>query len=224
VALFYSLQEVSRRPDPFREYTAKDLRKDPHVGFLHQGVRPIAFKTIFDYRSEEEHPPATWPNTMRIRKLKSEDYPWVEAIVTRHFGSPRVVSRQVLHDVRELPGLIAELSGKREGLLQYDIQRDQCEIVVLIAVLQRHGIGRRLLQAAREMAHDRHIERVWLITTNNNHDAMEFFKAVGGRKVAVHEGAVREARKIKPEIPEYDENGTPIEHEIEFEFEVDHTK
>jgi hypothetical protein len=60
-----------------------------------------------------------------------------------------------------------------------------------------------------------------LITTNNNRDAMEFYRAVGWRQVAIHRGAVREARKLKPEIPEFDEAGVPIEDEVEFELSVE---
>ena len=37
------------------------------------------------------------------------------------------------------------------------------------------------------------------------------------RLVAIHSGAVHEARKLKPEIPKYDGDGAPIEDEVEFE-------
>ncbi len=157
---------------------------------------------------------------MIIRELTSEDIPWIEAIVTKYFGSPHVVSRHILHDVRTLPGLIAESGEERVGLLQYDVQGGQCEIVILIAVPQRQGIGRRLLSAAQELACDRRLKRVWLMTTNNNRAALAFYAAVGGRMVAAHKGAVREARELKPDIPAFDEQGVPIEDEIEFEFAV----
>ena len=34
-----------------------------------------------------------------------------------------------------------------------------------------------------------------------------------------HKDAMLESRKLKPEIPEYGEDGIPIKHELEFEFE-----
>jgi hypothetical protein len=59
--------------------------------------------------------------------------------------------------------------------------------------------------------------RLWLITTNANHDGLAFYRAVGWSQVAVHRGAVGEARRLKPEIPLHAADGTPIEDEIEFE-------
>jgi ribosomal protein S18 acetylase RimI-like enzyme len=158
---------------------------------------------------------------MRVRELTSSDISWVESIVTKHFGSPRVVSRQVIHDAHQLPGFVAEVGSERAGLLQYHIDGSQCEIVILISVKRRRAIGTRLLEAAREMARDRRCNRLWLITTNDNRIAQELYAAVGGRRVAIHKGAVREARKLKPEIPEFDGAGNPIEDEIEFEFGLD---
>jgi hypothetical protein len=52
-------------------------------------------------------------------------------------------------------------------------------------------------------------------------EAIDFYRAVGWRQVAIHRGAAREARKLKPEIPEFDDRGVPIEDEIEFEYSLD---
>jgi len=157
---------------------------------------------------------------MRIRELSPSDIPWVESTVTEHFGSLGVVSRGVLHDVRELPGFVAEIGSMPVGLLQYRRDCDQCEIVVLISRIRRHGIGRALLEASEAMACQAGCDRLWLITTNNNRAALEFYRAMGWKQVAIHRGAVREARKLKPEIPEFDEEGTAIEDEIEFELRI----
>jgi hypothetical protein len=58
---------------------------------------------------------------------------------------------------------------------------------------------------------------MWLVTTNNNADAIAFYQALGWQQVAVHAGAVDRARHLKPEIPALDERGRPIRDEIEFE-------
>lgn len=57
---------------------------------------------------------------------------------------------------------------------------------------------------------------VWLVTTNDNVDAQRFFLAAGGRRVAVHAGAVTLARRLKPGIPTTGHGGVPITDEIEF--------
>jgi GNAT superfamily N-acetyltransferase len=93
--------------------------------------------------------------------------------------------------------------------------------VVLISTIPRQGIGRRLLEAVQTIARESGCKRLWLITTNNNRNAIQFYRALGWRQVAIHRGAVREARKLKPEIPEFNEAGVPIEDEVEFELPLE---
>jgi GNAT superfamily N-acetyltransferase len=158
---------------------------------------------------------------MEARELAIDDRPWAERLVSRRFASPRLVSRGVLHDSRSLPGLIAERDGMPVGILQYHVAGEQCEVVVLIAVHSRRGVGRFLLRAAEPIARSHGCRRLWLITTNDNWVALSFYRAIGWRQVAVHRGAVRESRRLKPEIPELAADGTPIEDEIEFELLLD---
>ena len=154
----------------------------------------------------------------KTRTLAPGDRPWVGELVSEHFGSARIVSRGVLHDALSLSGLVAEADGVPVGLLLYRIVGRQCEVVVLIAARPRQGIGRLLLDAVQPIARSCGCTRMWLITTNNNSGAIAFYRAVGWREVAIHRGALREARRLKPEIPLFDERGTPIEDEIEYEF------
>ena len=157
---------------------------------------------------------------MNIRSLHSSDIPWVESVVTDHFGSPKVVSRGVLHDALSLPGLVAEQDSKPVGLLQFRMDGDKCEVVVLISTVPRQGIGRKLLESVESVAEDAGCSKLWLITTNNNTAAIEFYRRIGWTQVAIHRGAMRAARKLKPEIPEFDEDGNPIEDEIEFKWQL----
>lgn len=154
---------------------------------------------------------------MNIRDINADDLTWIEAVVREHFGSPQVVSRGVVHDTSSLSGLIAEDETGRIGLLQFRIDSRGFEVVVLVAVRRRQGVGTQLLKAAEEKALHAGCSRIWLITTNNNVDALTFYKAIGWEQVAVHKGAVRESRKLKPEILLYDHRGILIEDEIEFE-------
>jgi len=70
------------------------------------------------------------------------------------------------------------------------------------------------------VARARGCRRLWLVTTQDNRSALAFYRSVGWRQVAVHRGAVREARRLKPEIPERGEGGVPIEDEVELELEI----
>jgi ribosomal protein S18 acetylase RimI-like enzyme len=167
----------------------------------------------------DETPAAGRPRRLtEIRDLRESDRTWAGAVVEEHFGSTRVVSRGRLHDTRMLHGLVALQGGVRMGVLHYRIQDAQSEVVTLVAVSRRRGVGRALLQAARSLAGSRGCRRLWLVTTNDNTTALAFYRALGGHRAAIHRGAVREARRLKSEIPAVAQDGTPIEDEIEFEW------
>ena len=139
---------------------------------------------------------------MRIRALEDRDRDWAEELISSSFGSSRVVSRGILHEASLLPGLIAEDATIPIGLLQYRIEKSQCEVVVLIVVRKREGVGTALLQALRRAEAVSKCSRIWLITTNNNKTGQAFYRAIGMRQCAVYPNAVTESRKLKPEIPE----------------------
>ncbi len=111
--------------------------------------------------------------------------------------------------------------GTPAGLLQYHVSGSQCEVVVLIAARRRQGIGRLLLDAAEPIAVAHGCTRLWLVTTNDNRAGIAFYRALGWNKARVHRQAVRESRRLKPEIPEFAGDGTRIEDEIEFELLLD---
>lgn len=158
---------------------------------------------------------------MTIRPIEARDRDWAKALVAGHFGSSRVVSRGVLHETGDLPGLVAEDGEAPAGLLLYRLEKEQAEVVVVIAIRERTGVGRVLMESFRRRAESMGLKRVWLITTNNNEAAQAFYEAVGMLRCAIYPNAVVESRKLKPEIPEYDEDGVPIRDEIEFEWMID---
>lgn len=60
-------------------------------------------------------------------------------------------------------------------------------------------------------------QRVFLITTNDNLNALGFYQKRGFELVAVHRGAVNESRKAKPSIPLIGYDGILLRDEIELE-------
>jgi ribosomal protein S18 acetylase RimI-like enzyme len=60
--------------------------------------------------------------------------------------------------------------------------------------------------------------RIWVVTTNDNVDALRFYQRRGFRLRAVRPGAVDEARRtLKPEIPAAGRYGIPLRDEVELE-------
>lgn len=152
-----------------------------------------------------------------IRALQHEDRGFVTSVVVEHFGSHKVVSRGRLHDCTMLPGFVAAIDTERVGLVLYDVFDEALEVVTLVSQRAGAGIGRQLLDSILAVARQTACRRAWLITTNNNEQAIRFYKGLGWRLIAVHEGAVVEARRIKPEIPLHDSAGVSISDEWEFE-------
>jgi N-acetylglutamate synthase-like GNAT family acetyltransferase len=155
-----------------------------------------------------------------VREATDADHDWIADLLEIHWGSPSVVSRGRIHQADRLPAFIAMKDAEDVGLLTYSMEGDELEVITLNVLVKRCGIGRRLLEAARSAAAVADCRRVWLITTNDNAPAIGFYKHLGFSLVAVHEGAIRESRRLKPEIPETGVDGVPIRDELEFEVSV----
>ena len=157
---------------------------------------------------------------MDIRSTGPDDRPWIRDWLTEHFASPRIVSRGVLHQADALPGLAATEVGTPIGLLLHDRRGDECEVVVLIAGREGRGVATALLAAAARMAEGTGCRRLWLTTTNDNAAAIAFYERRGWTRCAIRRGAMLEARRLKPELPEFGHGGVPIRDEIEFELRL----
>ncbi|MGY5863486.1 MAG: GNAT family N-acetyltransferase [Candidatus Thorarchaeota archaeon] len=153
-----------------------------------------------------------------IRFAFAEDREWIRNLLRDTWFSTRIVTRGVLHEADQLPALVAETrSSERVGLLTFTIVEKQLEIVILNSTRKRAGIGKRLVRAGEDLARRRNCSRVWVITTNDNSDAISFYETLGYNIVSVHKGAIEVSRKLKPEIPLTGVDGVPITDEIELE-------
>ena len=155
-----------------------------------------------------------------IREATNADRDWVVSVLKTHWGSTRFVSRGRLHQAERLPAFIATRDGESVGLLTYNVQDDELEVVTVNAFVERRGIGKRLLKAARTAAAAANCRRLWLVTTNDNTPAISFYKHLGFSLIAIHKGAVHIARHLNPDIPETGIGGVPICDELEFEISV----
>jgi GNAT superfamily N-acetyltransferase len=152
-----------------------------------------------------------------IREITTSDRPWMINLVEDRWGSNRVVTRGIIHEIKQLPGFIALFSGDRIGLLTYFISEDEFEIVTLDSLVEKIGVGTALLSKAREFAKQAGCHRIWLITTNDNMPALRFYQKRGFQLVAVHQNALDYSRTLKPEIPLIGLDGIPLRDEIELE-------
>ena len=154
---------------------------------------------------------------MRVRAATAEDRSWVETFLAEH-GSERVARRGELLGPSDYPMLIAEADGAPGGLLTYVVTGADCEILTLHATRQWAGVGSALIEAMRAVAVEHGCRRLWVLTTNDNVDALRFYQRRGFRLSALRPGAVDKARhELKPDIPGVGAYGIPIRDEIELE-------
>lgn len=136
-----------------------------------------------------------------VRPIRAADRPWVERAVRAEWGSDRSVSRGRLTERSSaLPGFLAQRGSERLGVVLLREDGDELEVVILLALVRGAGVGSALLRAAEEEAVRRRSRRLWLITTNDNLDAIRFYQRRGWDLVALHRDALAESRRLKPEI------------------------
>lgn len=156
-----------------------------------------------------------------ITPIRGKDKSKIAKFITERWGSPLSVSRGKVHDTTTLPGFICSVNGEVAGLVTYHICRDECEIVTLNSLKRKLGLGTELINRVIEIAKEKKCKRVWLITTNDNTAAVRFYQKRAFEMVGFYKNALLESRKLKPEIPEFGEDGIPIKHEIEFEYKLE---
>jgi GNAT superfamily N-acetyltransferase len=154
---------------------------------------------------------------VRVRAAAAADRGWVESFLAEH-NSLRVARGGELISPLDHPMLIATAGDQRAGLLTYIERGGECEILTLHAVRQWAGAGSALIAAIRDLAASRGCRRLWVVTTNDNVDALRFYQRRGFRLAVVRPGAVDESRRsLKPEIPLTGAYGIPLRDELELE-------
>ena len=104
------------------------------------------------------------------------------------------------------------------GVLTFQTAGRDREISALYAAESRRGIGSALLEAVVDAARQAGCDRLWLVTTNDNVDALRFYQRRGFRLAELHVGAVDASRAtLKPSIPEIGDHGIPLRDELVLE-------
>lgn len=156
-----------------------------------------------------------------LRPTRPVDRDWIAAALRSEWGSPAVVSRgRLTRDASTLPGLVAEHDGRPAGYALLRLEERQGEVVVLHSLVRGAGLGAALLDGARAEAARAGLARLWLVTTNDNVEAIRFYQRCGWEWIEFRRDALTESRRLKPEIPEIGAHGIRLRHELVFEIWV----
>lgn len=137
--------------------------------------------------------------------------------MTDHWGAELMIVHGEQFYPAEHPGFAAFEGEEVVGLITYAMRGDECEILSLDSLLEGRGIGSVLVESVHQAALENGIRRLWLVTTNDNLNALRFYQKRGFELVKINRHAVDESRKIKPSIPLLGDFGIPIRDEIELE-------
>lgn len=160
---------------------------------------------------------------VRVRPRDERDRDAVAAFLAERHSAPRVARLGELLYPLEHPALVADDGGGGLlGVLTYVVRGADCEVLTLHAAERGRGVGTALVEALVALARERGCRRLWLITTNDNVDALRFYQRRGFALAALHRGTVDRSRAtLKAEIPAVGDHGIPLRDEIVLERPVE---
>lgn len=154
---------------------------------------------------------------MNIRRLTSEDLSRLRQFWIEHWDGKTMIVHGKVYRPKQLEGFVVAEKDQWIGLITFSISNQELEVTSLDSLRERQGIGTALINKVVDEARANDCQRVFLITTNDNLNALGFYQRRGFELVRINRGAVNESRKIKPGIPLIGENNIPLRDEIELE-------
>jgi len=161
--------------------------------------------------------------SLDVRDFEPRDHDWAQRLIGAHQGGDHRVARLgELLDPLAQEGIVAELDGRPIGLLTVHETDRGLEVLSLHSEMQGVGAGTRLLETALRVAAASNAPRLWLVTTNDNLDAIRWYLRRGMTVAAVHAGAVDHDRQaLKPALPATSPTtGIPIRDLVELELPI----
>lgn len=155
-----------------------------------------------------------------IRPVGPGDRDWVADFITQRWGAEFIAAHYEVYHCKDLPGFLALKDEDRIGLLTYTISGTDCEVVSLDSVSSRMGVGTALMDAVKKAAVEAGCKRLWLVTTNDNMNALRFYQKRGFVLVKINRNSLEFARGLKP-VPLVGNDGIPLRDEIELEMILD---
>ena len=155
-----------------------------------------------------------------LRRLSRDDLPRLRQFWIEHWGGEEMIARGNIYRPEQLEGFVIEEDEEWIGLLTFLVKDGECEVISLDSLHQGQGLGSRLIDQVIQEARRQGCRRLFLITTNDNLNALGFYQRRGFEIAAVYRGAVNESRKRKPSIPLVGYDNIPLRDEIELEMSL----
>ena len=157
---------------------------------------------------------------IKVRKIGQDDKPLIQKYWAEYWGGDFIVTRGKIHRLDDATGCIAEIGEQTQGFITYARFLSDLEITSLLSFKENQGIGTALVSSILDFAKVEGLERVWLITTNDNLNALKFWQKRGFKLSGLYPNALAQTRMLKPAIPVVGDNGIPLRDEIELELKL----
>lgn len=152
-----------------------------------------------------------------IIPINSTHKKYILETAQRYWGSTDVVVHSHKFNLTALPGFIAELNTKPVGLILFKSQPKRAEIVALASDVTKKGIGKALVEELKKYLKSKGCKKISVTTTNDNLDALIFYQKIGFNITEIRLDALKDSRKLKPQIPKFGAYGIPLRDEIDLE-------
>ena len=157
---------------------------------------------------------------MECERISSSNRNLVNAFIKQHWYTTTMIIRGKEIDMTKVDGFYFRDGKTIIGLITYIVYNNTLEITSLDSLQENQGIGSELVETVIHEAKEKKFQKIVLITTNDNINAIRFYQKRGFDMVHLFRNALDISRKLKPEIPLIGENSIPLRHEIEFELSI----
>ena len=156
---------------------------------------------------------------LEVRAAEPENRGRMEEIALHFWGETEVECFSRVHDMLELPALVAELDGEVVGFLSYAAEGDRLNLVMLNVLpdCQGHGAGKALLRAVIGLARTLGLSRLVVATSNDDLPALAFYQRAGFTIEEVVPGRILEHHGGE----EDGFAGIPVRDEVRLQFLLD---
>ena len=135
-------------------------------------------------------------NAFTMRLTTPDDAEMVSGLMEKHWGGEPLVIRAQNYYPSKLEGILALSGDKIIGFLFFAVQGKSCEIVVFEVFNKFQGIGTKVLEKLKIIAKVKGCNRIYLMTNNDNLDALRFYQRRDFHICAIHIDSVKVARKM----------------------------
>ncbi|MCI8633937.1 MAG: GNAT family N-acetyltransferase [Lachnospiraceae bacterium] len=157
---------------------------------------------------------------MECKRIDGQNRNLINLFIEQHWYTTTMIIRGKIIDMTKTEGFYFSEGDNIIGLITYIVYDNVLEITSLDSLQENQGIGSKLVEAVVHEAKKRQCQKIVLITTNDNINAIKFWQKRGFDMAHLFRNALDISRRLKPEIPKIGENSIPLRHEIEFELTI----